>query len=330
MENVVKAGIRNHILGVLCLSMLGIGLAVGGPSYSTNVSSSNMVESGKDIGIDRYILGAIHVETQRLHASNNTNSNKNASVGYSPEKIEAALEWYRAFKNADGHQIDAGDIKQAFIYAKALSSVDGTREDALVIYDSLLKSKLERHEKRQIQAETGSLLIRLATHSKDDVRKQYLSRAKRIADELLWVQDLWFGRGVALLAHIYMLEGDYDNALKLLDDFKPQLMEIDKALRLQSTAEDDLTKVSPIAEVRYVVAVAMHEKAKNLIVLNSDKSEILKLLIGDRTARTSGAFQHFLNVAIRYTESEWAADSAQRAAAISYLLDKRYGLRVRL
>jgi hypothetical protein len=268
---------------------------------------------------------------ERLLGTNATNRIESPFVPQSQEKMDSAISWYKAFANNGraSQPIEEDEQEEAYYHAKVLSATEGHFTDALAIYDALLKSELERHEKRQIQAETGSLLIRLARDSKSDTRKQYLKRAKNITNELLWVQDVWFGKAVTILAHVYLLQGDYDKALKLLDDYRPQLREIDKALRLQSTTEDDLTELSPVAEVRYITGVALHEKAKNLIAQNGEESEILKLLIGDRNPEFTGAFIHFLNVAIQYPTSEWVSDSAQRAAAIGYILDKRYDRKVK-
>lgn len=318
---------------MVCACLLLSAMSAWGQSPSTNVSSSSsMVNLGEDNGGDRYVTDLVKMRQEWESGIDNTNSYRTSSFRHTKIKVDAALEWYRTFTNINGRtsqSFDKSDIESAWLHAQVLSTAEGRLEAALEIHDAILQSELQRHVKRQVQAETGSLLIRLATLSQGEERDKYLSRASKIANELLYVQDVWFGEGVAMLAHIHMLNGDYDKALKLLDDFKPQLAQIEGALKDHSFSEDEISRMSPVPEVRYVTAVIMHEKAMILINQDGDKSEILKLLVGMPKAKQSGALQHFLNVAIRYPTSEWANDSAQRANNLAALLDTRYGLNVR-
>ena len=217
------------------------------------------------------------------------------------------------------------------MYAKILAS--GDRElEALDVYDSLLESKLEKHTKRQFQAETGSLLVAIAKSSQHEDVSAYLDRAKRIADELLWIQDLYFGNAIAILAQVHVLEGNTDKALKLFDSYKTPLTQIDDALRSQSTPDDDLTKLSPMAHTRYAVAVVMQEEAARLIGEGGSRTEILELLAGKQkgSSRTSGALQHFLNVSLRYPESKWAEQAGERAGIVKEILETRFGAKVKI
>ena len=98
---------------------------------------------------------------------------------------------------------------------------------------------------------------------------------------------------------------------------------------------EPLTRVSPMAECRYLLAVMLQAEAERLMaeegfnVNNAEKREaVLSLLLGAKVAgkrKGDGAYNHFLNVYLKYPESNWAADAGVRAEAIRAILVDTFG-----
>ena len=67
--------------------------------------------------------------------------------------------------------------------------------------------------------------------------------------------DLWFCKAIVTLAHIKMPQGDVDGAQKQVDDYWPQLKNIDNTLREDAKdSGEDLLKISPMAGCHYMWA----------------------------------------------------------------------------
>ncbi len=226
----------------------------------------------------------------------------------------------------------------AYKYAQMLLNLK-ERENALKIYKLLLgqKKKLPNHVERQCLAEMAEIALALAEDAKDKKKQAaYCKDVDAWADKLLWQQDLWFGKAIVLKAHALMINHKAEEAKKLVDDYMGTLTAIHQAL-VEQEAEtgEPLTRVSPMAECRYLLAVMLQAEADRLMaeegfsVNNSEKKEaVLSLLLGAKNAgkrKGDGAYNHFLNVYLKYPESNWAADAGERAEAIRSILVDTFG-----
>lgn len=228
----------------------------------------------------------------------------------------------------------------AYKYAQMLLNLK-ERENALRMYRLLLgqKTKLPQHVERQCMAEMAEIALALADDEKDKTKQAaYCKEVDGIADKLLWVQDLWFGKAIVLKAHALMLGHKADEAKKLVDDYMPTLTAIHQALvEQEAESGEPLTRVSPMAECRYLLAVMLQDEAKRLMadegfsVSNAQKKEeVLSLLLGARPGpgkprKGDGAYNHFLNVYLKYPESNWAADAGERAEEVRAVLVDDFG-----
>jgi tetratricopeptide (TPR) repeat protein len=223
----------------------------------------------------------------------------------------------------------------AYKYAQMLILM-GNETKALDAYRRVLKVKSERYVERQIMSELAGLLIKVG--EKDPAKKEtYFKEAEKLANKILWVQDLWFGKAIVYLAHIEMSRGNVQKATKLVDDYKEDLKAIHDALVEQSKGGyEDLTRLSPIAECRYLLGSIMMDKAEKLIKADkmANKPAIVELLAGKATGRmdklgtperSAGALQHFLNVFIRFPTTRWAADAGMKAREVEDILTREYG-----
>ena len=215
-------------------------------------------------------------------------------------------------------------LASAYKYAQMMI-LTGNPKAAADAYRMALKSKPEKHIARQLQSELAEVLIRLAETTTGEEQKAVLAETQKVVDEILWVQDVWFGRAIVMLAHMRMITGNVDGALTLVDDYGTELSGIDKALREQSRPDEDLTKLSPMAQCRYMVGVIMHNEAQKILREGGDRQKALDLLIGKPgEAGGSGAIQHFLNVFVRYPNTAWAPDAGNRFRQVEELLKQEW------
>lgn len=216
-------------------------------------------------------------------------------------------------------------------YAQMLLMLDRD-DDALKAYEVMRTSKsgMPAHMKRQIAFENAELLVRLAEEN-PAVKDEYIKRASTIVEEILWTQDLWFARAVALLAHIKVVNNDLDGASDVIKDNMPMIRQMDKQLMDIGEAEgQDYSSLSPLAESRYLVGKMLHDEAIRMVeakqTTNEDKEKIKKLLLsGDPNAMTE-----FANVYIRYPASSWAPDAGLRIEAIKQMANDLLNLQPKL
>ncbi len=225
-------------------------------------------------------------------------------------------------------------IASAYKYAQMML-MTGNKAAAIKSYESLLKANPEQNVKRQVMGELLEILVKEAENSTGKQRDAYIKQANKYIDDILWVQDLWFGRAIVAMAHIKKMQGDVDGAMGLIDEYKKQLKEIDKNLKLSAAQTgEDLTKLSPMAECRYMIGVIMEDEVKRILKTGGDKNHALELLIGKkigvkrngRPKRTPGAMAHFFNVFVRYPNTSWAPDAGKRFRDLKELLKREWGM----
>jgi TolA-binding protein len=222
--------------------------------------------------------------------------------------------------------------ESAYKYAQMLLNLKELRP-ALELYQRVLKVKQEEHIERQCLAEMADIHIRLAMESADaKEREAALKEAEKIADKLLWKQDIWFGKAIVIKAHVAMLRGRPEAAKKLVDDYLGTLNTIHEALAQQEAETGEpLTRVSPMPECRYLLGVMLQEEAERLMKNPGfDKEAVLSLLVGTRDPagggrQGNGAYQHFINVYLRYPESAWAAEAGERAEQVRLIVSEVFG-----
>ena len=109
------------------------------------------------------------------------------------------------------------------------------------------------------------------------------------------------------------------------------LQTIHQALvELEAETGDPLTRVSPMSECRYLLAVMLQEEADRLMKEPGyDKEAVLSLLVGTRgkdgKRQGNGAYQHFINVFFKYPESAWAAQAGERAEQVRLIITEVFG-----
>ncbi len=225
-------------------------------------------------------------------------------------------------------------MESSYKYAQMLIYLK-EHQAALAAYRRVLSVPLEPHIERQCKAEMSELAIKVVEADeqlKKEARAALLKDAAGWADGLLWQQDIWFGKAIVIKSHILMLNGKAEDAKKLVEDYMPQLRLIhDSLVQQEQETGEPLTRVSPMAECRYLLAVMLQDEATKLMkVAGFDRDQILSLLIGTKREdgkgrQGNGAYQHFINVFLGYAESSWAAEAGERAEQIRELIARDFG-----
>ncbi|MCX7592101.1 MAG: tetratricopeptide repeat protein [Kiritimatiellae bacterium] len=230
-------------------------------------------------------------------------------------------------------------INSAYKYAQMLQLM-GKPKEAVEAYRTLLRAKVEKHVRRQVLSEMTEILVKLAETAPAQEQKGYLTEADKLIREILWKQDVWFGKAIVHLAHIKLIQGDMDGAMKMIEDYQTQLREIDESLRKEEEETGQpLTRLSPMAECRYLLGVMLQTEAEKLLATKGDRNKILTLLAGKEVetttkdgkkvkTRTAGALQHFINVFVGYPGTSWAPDAGTRAKQVEEILKKEFGAKI--
>lgn len=250
--------------------------------------------------------------------------------GRYPEAQAVYNAFFARFKEGPPETLNDFYLNSAYKYAQMLVLM-GKKAEAVEAYRAGLKAKLERHIRRQILSEMAELLLQLAEEAKPEARKPYFDELNKLTSEILWVQDVWFGKAIVYLAHMRMMQGDVTGAQKLIDEYGEQLRQIDEILKKQEEeTKEPLTRLSPMAQCRYLLGVMMQQRAEKELAAGNRKAAA-ELLAGkeiEKGKRTAGALQHFLNVYVGYPETSWAPDAGIRYQQVRDLLMREFGARI--
>lgn len=245
--------------------------------------------------------------------------------GRYPEARGIYESLFKAYPKGPSEALNDFYVESSYKYARMLLLL-GKNKEAAIAYDNVTKGKVSKAIRRQVITEKAELLVKLAEEEADKAkRKKYFKQIEDICNEILWVQDLWFGKAIVILAHLKMVKGDIDGTMELVEEYGPQLKQIDEILKEdEASTGENLTQLSPMAECRYLLGVMMQDQAEKLLTEGGDQATIIKLLAGAKRpggkGRAPGALQHMLNVFIRYPGTSWAPDAGARAEKIEEIL----------
>ena len=211
-------------------------------------------------------------------------------------------------------------------------------DEAVQMYGNLLSKPLPEERWCMVAMEDVELLLRLAEEipadPKDKKAKQrtaYLAQAEKLVDQLLWKNELIlvFGKAIAMKAHIEMLRGHPDKAQALVNDYMPQLSEIHRNLVEQDPdGKQGYVRASPMPECRYLLAKMLWDGAQAEAKKPKANEDMIKdSLFGARVGGKRnglGAYNHAINVFVKYPESSWSADAGDMTEAIAAFVKERY------
>ena len=224
----------------------------------------------------------------------------------------------------------------AYKYAQMLLYL-GKDTEALTAYKRLFNVKLEEDRARNVYADMAELMLKLAPDIKDKKKKAaMLKEAEKVVDKLLWKQDVWFGKAIVMKAHIALLRNDIKGAQELVENYMPQLKIIHNSLLEEDPdGSRGWLRMSPMPQCRYLLAVLLLDAAKAEMKKPAPNEEVIKgYFLGVRNPKTkrrkgNGAFNHLINVFIRFPESQWAAEAGERSEEIRRIIKERYDVDIR-
>ena len=215
-------------------------------------------------------------------------------------------------------------------------------DEAVGVFRNLLATLSDKDSRwGNVALEAVELLLRLAddipADTKDKAAKakraEYLNLTMKWVDKLLWKRDqaLVFGKAIAMKAHIEMLRGKYVEAQSLVSNYMSDLSDIHSQIM---EADPDGTKgyvrASPMPECRYLLAKMLWDVVRDEAKKPKANEDLIKdSLFGARDVKTKkrtglGAYNHALNVYVKYSDSAWAADAADLAEEIEAFVKERY------
>jgi len=205
-------------------------------------------------------------------------------------------------------------------------------DQSIAVYDGLLKLPLSDLHWSTFAVEEAELCLQLASETKDAKKREaYIKKAAMRADRMLWMSDLIvkFGQAVALKAHTEMARGKIARAQELVNEYMPQLMDIHKQLQeLDPDGSQNLIRESPVPSCRYLLAEMLwKEVQKEASEKKPNEDKIKDSLFGAKEGNKrngSGAFNHAINVFMKYPESSWAAPAGELAEEIKKFVKNRY------
>lgn len=236
--------------------------------------------------------------------------------GRYPEALGAYEKLFAKYKDAPPAEIVEFYVNSAYKYAQMLLFLN-RQDEGIESYRTLLKLKdIPQNMRRQATFELAELLVKKAENGGD--QSALLADAKKQIDSLLWVQDLWFGRAVALMAHIQILKGDAEKAQKTIETYREQLESYDEQLRAQGEQTgEDLLRLSPLAESTYLVGTLLQAEGEKLLAAanGGDEQE-------DKAAMLfSSAIEKFMTVYVNYPSFAFAPDAMDRQEKLEHELD---------
>ncbi|MBO5648081.1 MAG: hypothetical protein J6S30_04915 [Kiritimatiellae bacterium] len=180
-------------------------------------------------------------------------------------------------------------------------------------------------------SDAADLHLRVASELDPKKRGSELDAAKKIISKLLWMRHklVYFGRAIAMKAHLELLAGRVDKAQSVIDDYMADLSDIHAQLeKADPDGRDGLLKISPMPQCRYLLSDLLWKEAKKEASKpNFDKARIGDLIFGAKGKNGkrsgAGAYNHALNVFIRYPYSPWATAAEKTVDEIkAFMLEK--------
>lgn len=184
----------------------------------------------------------------------------------------------------------------------------------------------------------AEIYLRLAAEAKPGRdRDPYLASAQKLVKELLWEQQrpLYFGRAIAMRAHYELLKGNVAKAQGTIDDYMEQLADLHKQVE---DADPDgrlgLLKQSPMPQCRYMLAEMLwNEALAESRKPKKDDERIKSLMFGEKMKNgkrnKGGAYNHAINVFIKYPQSTWASKAGDLAKTIAAFAEKTYNANIK-
>ncbi len=236
------------------------------------------------------------------------------------EAKEIYAKFFAKFPSPPPDNVKTFYLNSVYKYIQMLMLM-GESEAAIGAYDMMIKAKPEGPVLRQAQSEKAELCVKFAEQIYDTRRadaERFLKMAWKLSEDIQWKGiDIWFGKSIVVMAHVYKIRGEAEKASGIVKDknYFEILKNIDDSLR-----EEDLLRYSPMAQCRYMIGDIMETEGRKLAA--TDPAAAIKAL--------GESLQHFINVFFNYPASPWAVECGKRAEALKSYIEGELGRPIKI
>lgn len=184
----------------------------------------------------------------------------------------------------------------------------------------------------------ADLYLRVAADAAPKNRKADLDAAKKLISLLLWERDkpVYFGRAIAMKAHLELLGGKLGRAQAVIDDYMGDLTSIHEQLeKADPDGKFGLLNLSPMPQCRYLMADMLWGEVKKVVDkdgIEKGKAVIGDLLFGEKgkngRRNGAGAYNHAVNVYVRYPYSPWASAAEKTVGEIEQFMEEKFNKKI--
>ena len=254
-------------------------------------------------------------------------------------------EFFAKFSNPKSLPKELKEFYKNASYSWGQILVGDKKFDAATkVYEGLLQLIDRKHGSDEdantwcnVACETAEMYLQLATDlPTPGQRKGYLESAKKLVDQLLWEQGrpVYFGRAIAMKANIELLKGDVKRAQTTIDDYMEQLADLHKTIaEFDPEGRLGLLRQSPMPLCRFMLADMLWKEAQAEMKKPKKNEELVKaLMFGEKLKNGkrngAGAYNHALNVFIKYPESTWASRAGELTDEIENFAIGTFGAKI--
>lgn len=269
-----------------------------------------------------------------------------AASYYASKDYTKADELYKAFfnkfKTVQAAQKSVYE-SAVYYYIDMLKRLDRETE-TFPLYEAAMKNASSEDSKKTFRASYLNALLAEAEKAYEKGDKaagdKHCKTAEKLASEMLWVQDIYFGDAINAKAHLAIMRGDISGAQTLMNDYLEMLTRIHDQLK---ETDPTLLRISPLPKCRYLLGSMMYRLATEEISKAGGKvdknsapgKKVLDLLLGERNPKTKkrnqqGALYHCANVFMNYPESESADGAITICDEITKILEEHYKTKINI
>lgn len=253
-------------------------------------------------------------------------------------KLKEARDGYEAVLGAYSTNGPPADLRKFYMdSAYKFSQMLLNRNDprgAVKAMRYILVAKPDNYTRRLLSTEMAELLLKVAVSlPAGDERKAALKEATALCNDVMWEQDILFGRAVVVLAHSKKINENAAAARKLVADKLPMLEQMEQAIK-DSIKEgnpkappEELVKLtrealrdSPMAQCKYLMG-SLHEEDGRAALAANKESEAKEQL--------GAALGLYFTVVKNYPTSTWGPEACQHIEGIMAVgKERNWGIEV--
>jgi TolA-binding protein len=309
-------------------------VALGFPDYATKVTERiirfypDQKERAQIIQAEILVARRRFEEAEALAASLPDDSPRTRAIrlaianGYfaigDNEKAKALYTQF--FQQVGDRAPDDPDLKRFYMEAAykfaQMQQYAGDLGGAARGYENVLKAEPEEVVARRVKADLAEIYVKRAAENPNE-REAHLERAKALCEDVQWGgMDILSGQTVTTMAHIEMVRGRDEEALKVLNNYMDVLKRIDEILKEQ----DADMALSPMAPARFLLGELYRKQGESLAGTDRDAA----------VTAYGNALKQFYNVFVKYSESQWGPEAGTQAQEIIARLEDDFGKTVNI